>query len=170
VGVSQIKRERKTAVNAHPALLTTRSMNGTWRLPERLLRAAIQLKQKTFTSTPSITLGRCARRVCKEGKRCHVRLQVRTSPLSVLNIGTRSWHMSRMADKAFGWVVTVTAPHSSGSTARVWYAACTQKETAIEAVKKATNEPNATVEISREMSETLMTAFGLKSGEVRCFD
>jgi hypothetical protein len=41
---------------------------------------------------------------------------------------------------------------------------------AIEAVKRATNDPSAAIEISREMSETLMTSFGLKNGQVKCFD
>ena len=95
---------------------------------------------------------------------------VRISPLSILNIGTGSWHVSRMADKAFGWVVTVTTPDPSGSSAMVWYAACTEKVAAVEAVKRATNDPSATIEISREMSETLMTAFGLKNGQVKCFN
>ena len=84
------------------------------------------------------------------------------------SIGTR--HMSPMADKASGWVVTVTIPDASGSSAKVWYAACTEKVAAIKAVKRAINDPSATIEISREMSETLMTAFGLKTGQAKSFD
>ena len=84
------------------------------------------------------------------------------------SIGTR--HLSRLADKASGWVVTVTTLDPSGSSAKVWYAACTGKVAAIKAVKRAVKDPNATIEISREMSETLMTAFGLKTGQVKCFD
>ena len=83
-------------------------------------------------------------------------------------MGTR--HLSRMADKASGWVVTVTTPNPSGSSAQVWYAACTEKVAAIKAVKRAINDPRATIEISREMSETLMTAFGLKNGQAKCFN
>lgn len=76
-----------------------------------------------------------------------------------------------MSDKASGWVVTVTTPHPSGGVVTaVWYAALPKEDAAISAVKQATNDPNATLEISREMSETLKTAFGLKTGEVRCFD
>ena len=78
--------------------------------------------------------------------------------------------MSPMADKASGWVVTVTIPDASGSSAKVWYAACTEKVAAIKAVKSVINDPNATIEISREMSETLMTAFGLKTGQAKCFN
>jgi hypothetical protein len=77
--------------------------------------------------------------------------------------------MSSMADKTFGWVVTVTTP-DPGSSAKVWYAACTEKVAAIEAVKRATNDPSSTIEISRVMSETLMTAFGLKKGQAKCFN
>ena len=78
--------------------------------------------------------------------------------------------MSRMEDKASGWVVTVTTPDSCGASAQVWYAACTEKVAAIKAVKRAINDPRATIEISREMSETLMTAFGLKTGQAKCFN
>jgi hypothetical protein len=39
---------------------------------------------------------------------------------------------------------------------------------AMEAVREAADIPDATVDISREMSETLMTSLGLKSGEVKC--
>ena len=90
------------------------------------------------------------------------------SPPSRSSIGTR--HLSRMADKAFGWVVTVTTPDPSGSAAKVWYVACTEKGAALKAVKRAVDDPRATIEISREMSETLMTAFGLKTGQAKCFN
>jgi hypothetical protein len=76
-----------------------------------------------------------------------------------------------MGDEASGWVVTVTTPlRRAVPAARVWYAAIPDKEAAVAAVKQATNDPGAKLEISREMSETLRIAFGLKSGEVRCFD
>lgn len=76
-----------------------------------------------------------------------------------------------MSDKAFGWIVTATARHSGGEPlAKVWYTACPEMAAAIESVRRATNDPAATFEISRELSETLMLAFGLQSGEARCFD
>jgi hypothetical protein len=77
-----------------------------------------------------------------------------------------------MSDKASGWVVTVTStpPGAVVPTAQVWYAACHGKAAAAEAVKKAANTSGATVEVSREMSETLVVSFGLKSGQVKCFD
>ena len=84
------------------------------------------------------------------------------------SIGTQ--HMPRMAEKASGWVVTVTIPDPSGPSAKVWYAACTEKVAAMKAVKRAIDDPSATIEISREMSETLMTAFGLKTGQAKCFN
>ncbi len=95
---------------------------------------------------------------------------VPASVLQVLNIGSPPWQMARRPDKAFGWVVTVTTPDAIGATANVWYAACPEKVAAIEAVKRVTNDPSAAIEISREMSETLMTSFGLKNGQVKCFD
>ena len=89
-----------------------------------------------------------------------------TAAMSVC--GVRSWQI--MPDKIFGWVVTVTTPDPTGATVRIWYAACPEKVAAVDAVKRATNDSSATIEISREMSETLMTAFGLTTGQVKCFD
>jgi hypothetical protein len=76
-----------------------------------------------------------------------------------------------MTYKAFGWIVTVkyAPPGVAIPLSHVWYAAYADGIAAMEAVKKAANIPDATVEISREMSETLMNALGLKSGEVKCF-
>jgi hypothetical protein len=75
-----------------------------------------------------------------------------------------------MPDKALGWIVTVrsTVPGVAVPLSHVWYAAYSDRIEAMEAVKEAANLSDATVEISREMSETLMTSLGLKSGEVKC--
>lgn len=75
-----------------------------------------------------------------------------------------------MSDKAFGWIVTATASHGIEPLTKVWYTACPEMAAAIESVRWATNDPAATFEISRALSETLMLSFGLQSGEVRCFD
>ena len=76
-----------------------------------------------------------------------------------------------MSEQAFGWVVAVMTPRHSGVPAiKIWYAAVPDKLAAIAAVKEATNDPSATFEIARVMSETLRAAFGLNAGEVRCFD
>ncbi len=93
---------------------------------------------------------------------------VRASP-RLPNNGVRpSW--KTMPENVFGWVVTVTTPDPAGATAKVWYAACPKKVDAVEAVKLVTHNSSASIEISREMSETLMTAFGLTTGQVKCFD
>ena len=76
-----------------------------------------------------------------------------------------------MSEQAFGWVVAVMTPRPSGvPVINIWYAAIPDKLAAIAAVKEATNDPTATFEIARVMSETLRAAFGLNTGEVRCFD
>jgi len=78
-----------------------------------------------------------------------------------------------MVGRVAGWVVTVTWPlvgHGVDRVATVWYAACVDQQAALDAVKAACNIPHATFEISREMSETLSGAFGLRTGQVRCFD
>ncbi len=93
----------------------------------------------------------------------------RMPPVPASPLGVRSsW--KNMTEKAFGWVVTVTSPNPTGATAKVWYAACPEKVAAVEAVKLVTHDSHATIEISREMSETLMKAFGLTNGQVKCFD
>jgi hypothetical protein len=76
-----------------------------------------------------------------------------------------------MTDKTLGWIVTLrsTTPGVDVPLSRVWYAAFPDRIEAMEAVKKAANTSDTTVEISREMSETLMTSLGLKTGEVKCF-
>jgi hypothetical protein len=94
---------------------------------------------------------------------------VRASLPRLPNNGVRpSW--KTVPEKVFGWVVTVTTPDPAGATAKVWYAACPKKVDAVEAVKLVTHNSSASIEISREMSKTLMTAFGLTTGQVKCFD
>lgn len=63
MGVAQAGRDRTASLNGHPALPTARTMNDTWHSAEKPLRAGIQSKRRTFTSTPSTTSGRCARRM-----------------------------------------------------------------------------------------------------------
>jgi hypothetical protein len=75
-----------------------------------------------------------------------------------------------MTEQASGWVVTVTTAGIGGPIVRVWYVACADKAIAIKTVKNAAKTTGATFEIAREMSKTLMTSFGLSSGEARCFD
>ena len=75
-----------------------------------------------------------------------------------------------MTDKTSGWVVTVTTAGVGGPIVKIWYAACADQAAAIKAVRNAADTPFATVEIAREMSNTLMTSFGLSNGEVKCFD
>jgi hypothetical protein len=76
-----------------------------------------------------------------------------------------------MSDKAFGWIVTIkhVPPGVNVPVAHVWYAAYSDRIEAMEAVREAANLSDATVEISREMSETLMTSLGIKEGEVKYF-
>lgn len=76
-----------------------------------------------------------------------------------------------MSDKEFGWGLTVTSTPPGGivPSVDIWYAACPNKDVALATVIKAVHTPGATVEINREMSYTVMTGLGLKSGEAKCF-
>jgi hypothetical protein len=76
-----------------------------------------------------------------------------------------------MTDKALGWIVSLksTTPGVVVPLSLVWYAAYPDRIAAMEAVKKAAKTSDATVEISREMSETLRTSLGLTSRKVKRF-